>query len=432
MDLQTAVSILKQDLRDNPEKLELEKETLEKYGKLFADDNINNITVEQFEDFCDFKNNHHWTISRHKTNLTQDMPKLKKSLKILLDETIPIANRLKRLRDTKNPDYQKYLGEAYFSPILLVTYPKKYPVYNETVKIALDEMHLTKTTSRNIWERYPEIQNIISGFAQQHNLSLWQMDWVWWKAIGAKSFDELLTYIQDEMVMVENYQPIVLRKILESKNATREEIDKELHKYNPDSDSKSMTDTVLAVLQRDRNQMIRKEEHRFVINSINELLDTQSEELVDACNNRLEEFGITEKSKHWIWSVTPENWEIVKEKKIWASRIGQKIRDRVRPGDKVIFYVQGTNEFQGIFEFVGKWYDAPSPVWSDEIDSVIYQSQIKLKTIALGSASVYDIAQELKMFTNPDDKRLINLVLKGAGGYPSNNEIQRIHRNSFF
>ncbi len=123
----------------------------------------------------------------------------------------------------------------------------------------------------------------------------------------------------------------------------------------------------------------------------------------------------------WIYSVTPENWEVIKEKNIWASKIDQKIRDRIRPGDKVIFYVLGTHEFQGIFEFFEEWYDAQKPVWDDEDNSILYTSQIKLKPLNIGSVNVYDVASKLKVFTNPDDKRLINLVLKGGGGYPSNN-----------
>ena len=420
MDLDTAVAVLKQELKDHPEKLELERDVLEKYGRLFRYENIDNITAEEFSDFLDFKNNNHWTISRHKTNLTKDMDKLKKSLKILLDESIPIANRLKRLRDEKNPDYQKYLGEAYFSPILLVSHPDKYPVYNGTVKIALDKMHVAKLTPSVIWERYPEVQKIILNIAQKHNLSLWEMDWVWWKALGAKSYEELLKYIRDEMVMQENYQPIVLQKILLSGSASREEIEAELKKNNPDSESQSMTNTVLKVLQDEKHPIIRKEDDLYVINSFDELSSEKTRELVNWCNKRLEKFGAV-KSNYWVWSVTHENWEIVKQKNIWASKIGQKIRDKIVSGDKVIFYVLGTGQFKGIFEFDGKWYDATKPVWTDESNSVIYISQIHLIPLVFGDVIVYDIASELSIFENPDDKRLVNLVLKGAGGYPSNN-----------
>jgi len=126
-------------------------------------------------------------------------------------------------------------------------------------------------------------------------------------------------------------------------------------------------------------------------------------------------------SKYWIWSVTPENWKIVKQKRIWASRIVEKIRYRVTSGDKIIFYAIGTNEFQGIFEVSGDWYDAPSPIWADEIDSVIYISQVKLKPLKIGNVNVQQIAPKLKIFPNPEDQKLVSLVLKGANGYPSNN-----------
>ena len=126
-------------------------------------------------------------------------------------------------------------------------------------------------------------------------------------------------------------------------------------------------------------------------------------------------------SQSWIWSVTPENWEILKRENIWASKIPiEKISGRIHPGDKVVFYVIGSKGFQGIFEFVDNWYDAASPVWSDEKDQVIYQSQIKIKPLKLGNIRVYDVAPKLSFFQDPYDKRLINLVLKGGSGYPSN------------
>ena len=67
--------------------------------------------------------------------------------------------------------------------------------------------------------------------------------------------------------MVENYQPVVLRKLLLSKGSTKSEIEEELKKYNSESTSKSMTDTVLGVLQSKKNSMVRKEGYKFIVNS---------------------------------------------------------------------------------------------------------------------------------------------------------------------
>jgi len=98
------------------------------------------------------------------------------------------------------------------------------------------------------------------------------------------------------MMMQENYQPIVLRKILLSKNATREELEDELKKFNPDSQSQSMMNTVLTVL-RERNNIIIKENDKFEINSSYELIDEEIQELVNACNKRIEEFESNKKLK---------------------------------------------------------------------------------------------------------------------------------------
>lgn len=89
--------------------------------------------------------------------------------------------------------------------------------------------------------------------------------------------------------MRENYQPIVLRKILLTKGATRAEIEQELRKYNPNSTSQSMTDTVLTILQNERNNMIRKEGNVFVINSSHELSSTEINELISECEKKINE-----------------------------------------------------------------------------------------------------------------------------------------------
>jgi len=127
---------------------------------------------------------------------------------------------------------------------------------------------------------------------------------------------------------------------------------------------------------------------------------------------------ITKEPKYWIWSTTPQSWGVVQEKSIWASR-REKINEKIHHNDKVIFYVTGTGEFQGIYEFSDEWYDAPSTIWRDNADQEVLK-EIKLKLVAAGNVKVYDIASSLDLFPKTDDKKLINLRLQGGGGYPSN------------
>jgi len=114
----------------------------------------------------------------------------------------------------------------------------------------------------------------------------------------------------------------------------------------------------------------------------------------------------------------PISWKVVQEKSIWASG-REKIVEKIHPNDKVIFYVNGTGEFQGIYEFSGEWYDTPSTVWRETADQDVLK-EIKLKPIVVGNVKVYDIANSLEVFPNTDDKKLINIILQGGGGYPSN------------
>ena len=122
---------------------------------------------------------------------------------------------------------------------------------------------------------------------------------------------------------------------------------------------------------------------------------------------------------HWICPVSVENFKIVKKRMIWASKY-KNMRSKIKPGDIVIFYVVRTNEFQGIFRLKGEWYDAASPVWNDESNSVIRKSQICLEPITSGSVNVNDIAKKLKMFSNTSNARAASLVLRGGNGNPAN------------
>jgi len=124
--------------------------------------------------------------------------------------------------------------------------------------------------------------------------------------------------------------------------------------------------------------------------------------------------------KIWIWSVTPQNWEILQKNNVWGSKIPrEKIREKIHDNDLVVFYVIGTNSFKGICKFVGDWYKAKTPIWADEKDDLIYKSKIVIKPEKLGDAPISELADKLEIFKGKD-MRLVFLTLKCTGGYPSN------------
>ena len=132
----------------------------------------------------------------------------------------------------------------------------------------------------------------------------------------------------------------------------------------------------------------------------------------------------TPANSSWIWSVTNENLEIIKSQNIWGSSASkERIGSRIKSGDRVVFYVIGSSCFKGSFEFVGEWYDSPNRIWERDLEpdgSLRYKSQVKLKSIQLGSVSVLDLYEKIKLFIGKSQNAR-NLLLQGNHGYPSNN-----------
>ena len=74
---------------------ESERKVIGRYGPLFNPSNLDNLSKEDFKSFLLIKNNLHWEgIHRQGNIITADMKLLIKFLKYLLDENIPIKERL--------------------------------------------------------------------------------------------------------------------------------------------------------------------------------------------------------------------------------------------------------------------------------------------------------------------------------------------------
>lgn len=130
MTLEEAVLRLERWIARAPDEASGQKAAIEHYGRYFAPDNIDKITEEGFKDFLLLKNNRHWTgIHRH-PDIYADMKRLKSCLKLLLDESIPIGERLDQIIPPSGPPYIKGLSRAVLTPILMCVYPTKYAVYN--------------------------------------------------------------------------------------------------------------------------------------------------------------------------------------------------------------------------------------------------------------------------------------------------------------
>ena len=178
----------KQLILNNPKRLREEKEVIQKYGTIFNPVNLDNLTKEDFKSFLLLKNNRHWEgIHRQGNIITADMDKLRKGLKILLDESKNIKERLNFLFPPNKPNYIKGLGRAIVTPILLVVYPNKYGVWNSKSEEGLKKLNLFPSfkAKEGFADKYVKINEVLNNLASKYKITLWQLDEiVGWIALG--------------------------------------------------------------------------------------------------------------------------------------------------------------------------------------------------------------------------------------------------------
>jgi len=96
----------------------------------------------------------------------------------------------------------------------------------------------------------------------------------------------------------------------------------------------------------------------------------------------------------WLCVTSEDNWRVIREKNIWG--VGEKFRktiERVKPGDKFVFYVVQTQKedqiipsrIVGVFEAVSEPYRDGSRIFKSKSKGgeTIYPYRVKLKPIKI-------------------------------------------------
>ncbi|MDC4231457.1 MAG: EVE domain-containing protein [Nitrosopumilus sp.] len=120
----------------------------------------------------------------------------------------------------------------------------------------------------------------------------------------------------------------------------------------------------------------------------------------------------------WLYSVTPEKWEIVKEKEIWGVETELRMK-KLNKGDEIIFYVKETNQIKGIFKVNSDWRESTELTWNDEkkINQIKYPYQIDLSTVVIGNVIYRNLKDQLNFV---EKKENYNMYLQAHITGPSN------------
>jgi len=159
------------------------QEVLGRYQQLFSLENIKNITEEDFRQFLIFKNNRHWiSLQRMGPSICRNMDTLRKALNILLDESKSINDRLSKLVPKGGPAYVPMLSKAVLTPILLISHPDKYGVWNQISEGEMKVLGVWPEFERKLpfGEKYTLVNSVLLKVAKAVGVDLWTLDTLWW------------------------------------------------------------------------------------------------------------------------------------------------------------------------------------------------------------------------------------------------------------
>lgn len=163
---------------------------LERYRPIFSPEQVADLTADEFKSFLLFQNNRHWLgIHRQGNQIVEDMPRLREAMLVLLDESRPIEERLRRLRPKKEASLVKGLARSVITPILLVSRPDKYGVLNQVAESGMKELDLWPHLDRGVdfAAKYVSVNEILRYLTEELAIDLWTLDALWW---GIGSEDE--------------------------------------------------------------------------------------------------------------------------------------------------------------------------------------------------------------------------------------------------
>jgi len=109
---------------------------------------------------------------------------------------------------------------------------------------------------------------------------------------------------------------------------------------------------------------------------------------------------------YWIIPISEENWLVAKETSVYGApeiARGRHIRELVKPGDVLIFYVTKRaskrlgGKFVGAYRVASEWFREEKQLWPDEAceGRIKYPWRVRREPLKLGVADYSELAPRL-------------------------------------
>lgn len=158
--------------------IESRDKVLTRFQRVFSPEHVGVITEEEFRSFLSFKINGHWTgLQRGSKKLFADLAQLRQALAMLLDQSLPVADRLNSIAKEKVG-----IKQGIATPILLISNPARYGVWNGISEKAMKRFELWPAFDwgESFGNRYIKVNRRLLDLRDKLKIDLWALDAVWW------------------------------------------------------------------------------------------------------------------------------------------------------------------------------------------------------------------------------------------------------------
>ncbi|HSX02698.1 MAG TPA: hypothetical protein VLI05_05305 [Candidatus Saccharimonadia bacterium] len=154
-----------------------EQEVCAYWSVIFSPKGIATLTKQDMTGFMSYRQNKRWR-EISKEDVTTDMGALQTALACLIDESRPVAERLNELEPGRGALAVPHLGKAKLTPILLVTHPRQYGVWNDYSERALRGLGLFPDFAEGarLGDQYAAVNAVLLRLAEEYRVSLWWLD----------------------------------------------------------------------------------------------------------------------------------------------------------------------------------------------------------------------------------------------------------------
>lgn len=132
--------------------------------------------------------------------------------------------------------------------------------------------------------------------------------------------------------------------------------------------------------------------------------------------------------RYFIISIPERNWLVVKRENVYGvpETARRTIRELVRPGDYLIFYISKKaseklgGKIVGVYRVVSDWFESRELLWPDEVEQgkLIYKWRVRIEPVKLGTADFRELVPKLDFIKNKQRWSAYLVGTPGNAGKP--------------